>query len=833
MKPKNLNPISTKPMKNLIKFLMILLILPAYALSEVESSPMTTGSLTGKILDEKQQPLFNVNVGFIGTSLGSATNEEGIFVIDGVPSGLFVLGASMVGYEDIRQEVLIRPGNLNRVHLVMPERIYSMPQVSIIAQKKGIFESVPGSLTYIDQQQIEQLNPMSGNEIIRRSPGVHVVDEEGLGLRVNIGIRGLDPDRSRSVLVMEDGIPVALNPYGEPEMYYTPAMDRMAGVEILKGSGSILHGPQTIGGVVNYITPDPPLSSKGNISMRGAQGGFFSGLFSYGNTYEKTGFNVSYLRKQADSIGTNNFTVNDLTAKLRFQMSKQASLAVKLGVYDEISNATYVGITQTMYEAGGIFDFARIAPDDRLSIRRYSLGLIHNFFFSNNTRLSTTAYAYTTTRNWQRQDFAYNSFDAQGNLNPKPSNFTGVTWGNEQVSQGAIYMRNSTGNRNRQFEVAGIESRLQSEWMLGSAKNHLTAGGRLLFERANEQRVNGTTASASSGNLQEDEIRSGIGYSAFVHNQTQLGQRFSFTLGTRLEYYDYERDIRRGRFVINGQTLTRDTMLLASSHVASVIPGAGMNYLLGSASTLFAGIHRGFAPPRVKDAISNQGFVYELDAEKSWNYELGIRQKTAWGIDWELTGFYMDFSNQIIPVSQSSGGTGAGLVNGGSTVHRGFEFALLAELSQWWNSPNYAIKWDAGITRVDAFFNADRLAGSAGNQVNIKGNKTPYAPEWFVNTSLVFEHNNGLMFRLTANHVGEQFTDILNTEAASNDGRIGKLAPYRVFDASLCYRLAKWNSTFSISAKNLTDERYIVTRRPQGIRLGMPRIVTAGIKVDF
>jgi len=820
-------------MKKTFQTILLIISLPFLAFAESGSAPTASGSISGKIVDEKQQPLFNVNVGFIGTSLGSATNDEGVFVIDGVPAGLFVLGASMVGYEDIRKEVLIRPGNLNRVQLVMPERIYSMPQVSVIAQKKGIFESVPGSLTYIDQQQIEQLNPLSGNEIIRRSPGVHVVDEEGLGLRVNIGIRGLDPDRSRSVLVMEDGIPVALNPYGEPEMYYTPAMDRMAGVEILKGSGSILHGPQTIGGVVNYITPDPPLNSKGSLSMRGAQGGFFSGLFSYGNTHEKTGFNVSFLRKQADSIGTNNFSVNDLNAKLRFQTGNQSNLAVKLGIYDEISNATYVGITQTMYNAGGMFDFSRIAPDDRLSIRRYSLGLIHNYFFSNNTRLSTTAYAYTTTRNWQRQDFVYNTFDSQGNLNPKPSNYTGVTWGDESLPQGAIYMRNSTGNRNRQFEVAGIESRLQSEWALGKTTNHLTAGGRFLFERAYEQRINGTTASASSGNLQEDEIRTGLGYSAFVHNQTQLGQRLSFTVGTRLEYYDYERDIHRGRFVINGQTLIRDTMLIASSHVASVIPGAGINYLLGSASTLFAGIHRGFAPPRVKDAISNEGFVYELDAEKSWNYELGIRQKTAWGIDWELTGFYMDFSNQIIPISQSSGGTGAGLVNGGRTVHRGLEFAMLAELSQWWNSQNYSIKWDAGLTWVEAYFNDDRLVSSGGSQVNIKGNRTPYAPEWIVNTSLVFEHNNGLMLRITANQVGEQFTDVLNTTTPSNEGRIGLIQGYRVFDAGVCYRLQKWDTTFSLAAKNMTNERYIVTRRPQGIRLGMPRIVTVGIKVDF
>lgn len=65
---------------------------------------------------------------------------------------------------------------------------------------------------------------------------MHLVDEEGAGLRMNLSIRGTDPDRSRSVLVLEDGIPVALAPYGEPELYYTPSMDRMSGVEVVKAA---------------------------------------------------------------------------------------------------------------------------------------------------------------------------------------------------------------------------------------------------------------------------------------------------------------------------------------------------------------------------------------------------------------------------------------------------------------------------------------------------------------------------------------------------------------------------------------------------------------------
>ncbi len=76
-------------------------------------------------------------------------------------------------------------------------------------------------------------------------------------------------------------------------------------------------------------------------------------------------------------------------------------------------------------------------------------------------------------------------------------------------------------------------------------------------------------------------------------------------------------------------------------------------------------MHRGFAPPRIKDAISSTGVDLELDAEKSWNYELGARTEFFDLVDLEVTAFYMDFSNQVIPVSESSGGAGSGYINGG------------------------------------------------------------------------------------------------------------------------------------------------------------------------
>lgn len=790
----------------------------------------STVSFSGKITDEAGVVLKGIHVALEGTGYATVTDHDGRFILESVKQGRYVLTASGIGFQTLKESVTVS-AEAESLLLKMKVQSYPVPTVEILASNDRLFSSVPGSLSLIPARQIQNIQPVSGNEIMRQSPGLNVVDEEGLGLRTNIGIRGLDPDRSRTVLMLEDGVPVALAPYGEPEMYYTPAIERMSGVEVLKGSGSILYGPQTIGGVINYQTIDPPQRPEGFFKTTVGGKGYFTGMLGYGTSFGKTGIQINFLRKQADEFGATYLRLNDLTSKIVFQITDKSSLGVKLGVYNEVSNSTYIGLTQPMYEQGGM-DFEQMAPHDRLNIRRYSLSLSHKYQVKKNLRVITTAYGYTTTRDWMRQDFTYSSFDDDGNPNPLPSNYSGVTWGDSTIDGGAIYMRNSTGNRNRSFEVAGVEPRVQYDFNTGNVAHQFTGGVRFLYERAYEQRINGSKADAISGTIAEDEIRTGYGYSAFVHDKLQLTRSLSFTAGVRMEYFDYERDIRRGKFDINGTSSTRDTIVVSGSDVVGIIPGAGFNLNITTQLNLFAGVHRGFAPPRVKDAISSEGEAYELDAELSWNYEAGIRMEPLKWMQLEVAAFMMDFENQVIPVSESSGGTGSGLVNGGRTNHTGFEAGININTREIKQS-KYHAELRAGMSYVKSVFAADRYIGGTDNGENIKDNFTPYAPEWNANGTLSLHSPFGLSLILAGNFVSDQFTDEVNSVEPSNDGRTGLIESHYTFDSGVKYTMSKINTVFSLSVKNITDERYIASRRPQGIRVGMPRMVFGGVKVNF
>jgi Fe(3+) dicitrate transport protein len=692
---------------------------------------------------------------------------------------------------------------------------FELPQIDIIGRNTDIINRIPGSIFIIKEEELKLINPSSGNEILRKVAGLNVIDEEGMGLRMNLGIRGMDPDRSRSVLVLEDGIPVSLAPYGEPELYYSPPIERMSGVEVVKGSGSILFGPQTLTGIVNYLTPDPPKQKTTSIRVSGGENGIFFGKIGFGTSYKNVGLQLNAFRKQGDNVGVLRYRITDLNAKIKLAAGTNSTFGLKLGVYNENSNSTYVGITQIMYNNGEYFPV--MPNNDNLDVKRYTATLSHDLKLNNDLTLVTTAYGYTTERAWRRQDF---SRTTAGN--------TTEVWGDTNVTGGAIFMRSTNSTQDRRFLVGGVEPRLFYAYRIGKIKNELDLGIRYHWEKAFEKRYNGSNPDAESGALVTDEIRTGNAFSGYLQNRFFVTEKLTVTPGIRYELFKFNRHILRNN--------SRDTNITAESDNSQFIPGIGVSYFLNNKYNFFAGIHRGYAPPRIKDAININAQVTQLDAELSWNTEAGLRANLTNSFYTELTGYYLDFTNQVVPVSVSSGGTGSGLVNGGKTVHYGIEGAFSIDFGKFLRS-KYNIILSSNLTLGKAFFNADRyiteIKGQDTSVINVKNNKLPYAPDIVLNASVEFRSPFGAQFIISGNYTSKQFTDELNTIDPSNDGLRGEIDPRLIIDITARYDVKRINTGFFVSVKNLTDVIYIAGRRPQGIKTGTPRIVTAGFELNF
>jgi len=782
---------------------------------------LAQAAIEGRVtLDDGRQPVAGATVHLLGSVQRAITDSLGVFRVAPVAPGRQLLEARAIGYAPVRATVVVSAEGVARVDFSLASIPRELAGVTVIGGSADALARIPGAATAVGPLALAQLLPRSANDVLRTVPGVHVQEEEGAGLRANIGIRGLDPDRSRTVLVLEDGMPVALAPYGEPELYYSPPIDRMARVEVIKGSGSILFGPQTVGGVVNYVTADPRAGVHGRVRVDGGSAGSRLTNAQFGMARDSMGVIVTAFDRRASDLNGLSYAIRDLTTKAGVR-TRTGEWSAKVSVYDEGSNATYLGLTDSLYRAR---PNAHPSPGDRLAIQRQAGSLSHEIGIGGDASVRTTAYAYHTSRDWTRRDYTYGP--------------TG----------GTIVPATSTGSRDRSFDVGGIESRVRALWQVGGVASDLDLGVRLHAERARDRYVTGTVIGGATG-VRDDEWRDGRAAAAWLLDRIQVHPEVQLSPGIRVERFTYARRIERTRVRRSDGTgssrAPEDVDLRSSDDVTEVIPGFGATWSPTSLTTVFAGAHRGFAPPRTKDALIYADptlapgdqvpdpVSLQLDAERSWNFELGARLAPRAFVDLEVTAFLLDFTNQIIEPSLSAGSAAtATLANQGATRHQGFEVGGRFDVGGWMGA-GFVLELAGNYTFVDAAFSADRFLRQGADTVNVRGNALPYAPRHRAQLGVTYA---GAAWRasLSGSFVGAQFTDNFETVAGSPNGRVGRLAAYRIYDAALRYELPWLDGVELVgSVKNLAGRRDIVSRRPEGIKVGAPRLVSAGLSWEF
>ena len=711
---------------------------------------------------------------------------------------------------------------------------YELPAVEVIGRPEALGE-IPGSGSVLDNKTLTQSRVFTINEALRKVPGTLVRDEEGFGLRPNIGIRGLNPTRSTKVLLLEDGIPFTLAPYGDNGAYYHPPVDRFDHIEVLKGSGQILFGPQTIGGVINYVTPSAPRRLGGFVTLAPGNRDYLNGHLRLGGPWGNSGWLFDYVRKQGDGARENlGSRLNDVNLKATLPLGARHSLSLRGNYYSEHSRVTYSGLTEPEYLAD-----PRQNPfqNDSMLLDRWGGSASHRVVFGETGALTTTAYGYLVSRDWWRQS----SFS-----NQRPNDASDPDCG------GIANLNTTCGNegRLRDYTVWGIEPRLRVAHGLLGALSRADLGVRAHFEDQDRLQVNGdspasrTAGSAGDVNsgVREDNDRQNQAYSAFFQNRVFLG-KWTFTPGIRVEHVRYQ---RTNHLPVGGGPSIRGRTTLTE-----IIPGFGVTHAAGAATTLFAGVHRGFAPPRTEDIISNTtGGVVELDAELSWNYEVGIRSRMHSGAQLEATIFRMDFANQIIPASLA-GGSGATLTSAGQTLHQGLELAaqldgagLLGTAHNVYlrgaytylptarfEGARFVYVGTGGSDAPGKVYNEQDASGSR-TQVSVTGSRLPYAPKHLFSATLGFAAPFGLDTRVEAVYLGPQFGDALNTSVTVPDGQQGPIAGYTIWNVALNYTVSPLRTTVFVTAKNLFDKTYVVDR-VRGIIPGSPRLIHAGFTQRF
>lgn len=736
----------------------------------------------------------------------AVTGDDGAFSFSGLEKGTYLITVKADGFADSRSEILIPVDRPIDITLKAGQiAVDVMVTGSYLAGTEDSLLEVPGSIDRIDSFTLDASRVFDFSEALRKIAGVNVRDEEGFGLRPNIGIRGTNPTRSTKVLLLEDGLPLAYAPYGDNASYYHPPVERYESIEVLKGSSQIAYGPQTIAGVINYLTPNPTEKPSFSIALTGGNRSYFNGSFSGSGTFNKTGVIVHYTRKQGDGSRENTSSkLNDITAKIVQTVNDRHALTFKASYYGEDSNVTYSGLTLAEYIAAPRSNPFR---NDFFYGDRFGFSASHTAVLSGRASLTTNAYVNNFKRHWWRQ--SSNSGQRPNRLNVDPDCLSmaqlNTTCGNE--------------GRLRNYETYGIEPRFNLNYDAGTAfRGELQAGFRLHWEGQRRRQLNGDLPNSRDGVIAEANLRRNFAQSGYVQHRFIFGD-LAITPGIRFERIDIER-----------KNLLSDPIALGNTTVQAVIPGIGVAYSGLPRTTIFAGVHRGFSPPRAEDIISNTGGVVDLDPEESWNYEFGFRSNPFTGGKFEATYFRLDYENQIVPASLA-GGVGSLLTNGGRTLQQGMEFSAAVESAAIFRSRHNVYFRGAFTWLPTADFRGVRFS-SVTPTISVTGNRLPYIPETNATYSIGYSHPRGFNGFVENVYMGGQFTDDLNTIAPTANGQRGYIEPQSYWNATANYTVEKIKTTFFVTVKNLADKTLIVDRS-RGILPSNGRIAQAGFKIKF
>jgi Fe(3+) dicitrate transport protein len=695
-----------------------------------------------------------------------------------------------------------------------------------------------GSGAFISFAKLQKLNQPDINKVLQTVPGINIRDEEGFGLRPNIGLRGTPVNRSAKITLMEDGILMAPAAYSDPSAYYFPTFARMEQLEVLKGSSQVKHGPYTIGGAINLISTSIPDSFKAFAQVSYGSFGTNQQRIWVGDSRKNFDYLFEVNRiaslgfKELDNGGNTGFDRRDFMGKLRWHTDKSAkidqSLTLKLLNMTEEGNETYLGLTYSDFMANSNRRYAA-SQRDLLDMNHQHLSLTHSISPKNNMSITTTAYIARTFRDWARA----NSIGGVGigNILADPTK-------NSAAYQ--IMIGRANGNLNfqsaaRTYISQGLQSTFGFHFETGRIRHHLQAGIRLHKDEADRYATQSTFAMTNStmvlttagvkGNA-ENQIRNAKSFASYIQYELIL-DKLTITPGLRYE----NMELGFENFGTNDNARLGSSLKSATNQLDIFLPGIGMSYALKENTRIFGGVHKGFSPPGMPSFNSN---LTQAKTETAINYELGYRYNSK-NFKTQVIGFLNNYQNILGSDNVSGGGAGTGdMFNAGNAKIQGIEWSLeqnLLRTSQKWRMP-FSIAYTFTEAKfLETFVNA---GGDWGTGTINKGDFIPFITPHLFTASLGLESdkfNATIISRYVANtRIKTGKPEEILPSLSNNYNDINTIESYWVFDLSANYRFNTNISAFS-TVNNVLNNRYIVANLPQGFRPGMPFSMNLGVKI--
>lgn len=639
----------------------------------------------------------------------------------------------------------------------------------------------------LDEQPV--VSNQQFRQTLARTPGLLVSDQPTPGF-FNVNYRGLgDPHESEFILFAVDGFPVMADWFGYPTLYHSPPHQQVQRVDLIRGGGSLLFGPQP-GPTVNLMLRGPelrkPVTSR--LDLLAGSDGFSSVYAESGGGNDERAWFLSANHAQADGQRQNSgFEVQGLRSAWLWQPEEGQRWSLDLSGYR--SDSREPGrLTAAQFAADPM---QTTATTNAIWIDRVDLSLGHQRRLGENTQLDARLFHWYMDRYSRRA---------------------------AQVPPGAALPAFTTFDR-QQFHVTAADVRVSTRW---GGQHLLTWGGTLYSSDSPryQRRSANLQGEMESGETWRFAQQRDNRYAAlFVENAFQL-KEWTLVPGLR-----QERLLMRIDEPLKLASLRRAAIDRSFGRSETLL-GFGATRTLGERWRLHANASQGYRPMRYDDLANPTAELAgsnDPDPARSMQYEIGVRGRpaSAWLIEASL--FRIDFEDKI--EQQLVNVTDVLRVNSGDARHQGIELSLE------WNLLNNR----PGENALLLFGNASLLDAEIVRSRNpaLLGRTPQYAPEQVLRSGLLWKGADGSRVALTGVHLSEQFWQDSNLGLGTGAAAIpARIAPVTVWDLGIEWPLVEGLCLIA-GVNNLSDKVYTTRIRTDGIDVAPRRSSHIGVRLDF
>ncbi|MCK8522718.1 TonB-dependent receptor [Aquimarina sp. D1M17] len=773
--------------------------------------------ITGKVVDEANKAIENAEVYNQNTGAQVVTDNDGNFVFNDIEPGDYVITVFSYDFEILEKQIKVEQDTT--ISFTLAPLDEKLSEVLITQRRAKIFglkqlKPIEGTAIYAGKKsEVVLLENALGNlasnnarEIYSQVVGLNIYENSVGGLQLNIGGRGLDPNRTANFNTRQNGYDISADVLGYPESYYTPPAEALSEIQVVRGAASLQYGTQ-FGGLINFKMKQPNPNKKIELVSRQSFGAFnaFSSFNSLGGTVGKLSYYTYFNYKTGDGFRPNSeFDSKNIYANIGYQISDKTKLTGEFTYLDYLAQQPG-GLTDTQFE---------LDPDVSNRTRNwfevdwklFSLKLEHKF--SEKTDFSVNLFALDASR----KALGFRGIPTDLNSNP-------ITAPDETDVNGVFVTPRDliVGN----FRNWGAETRLLHRYDLLGRESVFLIGAKY-YQSDNSSRQGpgslGTDANFDFQNVTFPDYPNQSTFDFPNQNIAVFGEhifnitdKLSITPGARFEYIKTQADGTYNNVIFDNagnpisNTLETDDETLERSFV---LLGLGSSYKFNTSLEAYANISQNYRSVTFNDIrIVNPTFVIRPDIsdEEGFTADIGLRGKLNNLLSYDASVFGLWYQDRIGEIFNDR----AQRVRG--NIGDAFIYGIESYVN--WNIANTFLSDNTNYV-FNAFTNlAITDSEYTKSEQPIEGNKVEFIPLVNFKTGIGFGYKN-FLGSIQFTHLSEQFTEVTNADrgitGSREEGTLGKIPAYSIVDISFSYTYKKFKLETGIN--NLLDESYFTQR---------------------